>query len=175
MKKISILLLSLLLVFTLVACGDNNDSSKDDSSNRSESSSAPKDDNYTFNYNGTKITMNAPADEIVSALGEPRSYTEEPSCAFEGLDKTYYYGSFYMTTYPLDGKDYVQSVWFADDSVATDEGIRIGNTQEAVEAAYGKDAFNGNNAFTVSKTDSTLTVILKDGKVTSIQYEIILK
>ena len=118
--------------------------------------------------------MDVEATDIVAALGEPKSYTEETSCAFEGLDKTYFYGSFYLSTYPMGDKDFVYSVWFADDSVSTAEGIRIGSTKAQVESAYGTAAFNGSNAFVMTKGESTLTVILKDGEVSEIVYEITL-
>ena len=132
----------------------------------------PQEKNFSFTYNGTGITLGAEAAPIIDALGEPRSYTEEPSCAFDGMDRTYYYGSFYLSTYSMDGKEFVYSFWFADDSVATEEGVRIGNTQADVEFAYGTDCFNGTNTYTQSAGNSKLTIILTDGFVTSIQYEI---
>ena len=134
----------------------------------------PAKDNFVFTYNGTAIMMDVEATDIVAALGDPKSYTEETSCAFEGLDKTYFYGSFYLSTYPMGDKDYVYSVWFADDSVSTAEGIRIGSTKAQVESAYGAAAFNGSNAFVMTKGDSTLTIILKDGEVSDVIYELTL-
>jgi hypothetical protein len=170
MKKISILLLSVLLLLSFAGC--NNADSDKPSDSSSQASAAET--GFVFKYNGIDIALNGSAEPIIAQLGEPRSYTEEPSCAFEGLDKTYYYGSFYVSTYPLKDKDYIQSVWFADDSVATEEGIRIGSAKADVETAYGADAFNGNNAFMITKADTKLTVILKDGFVSSIQYEIVI-
>ncbi len=162
MKKLSAILLACMLVLGLTACGED----------------APVQpeikDNYVFTYNGIEIMMDVEATQIVAALGTPKSYTEETSCAFEGLDKTYYYGSFYLSTYPMDNKDFVYSVWFADDNVATAEGIRIGSTQAQVESAYGTANYNGSNAFVMTKGDSKLTIILTDGEVSSVQYEIIL-
>ena len=134
----------------------------------------PAKDNFVFTYNGTAIMMDVEATDIVAALGTPKSYTEETSCAFEGLDKTYFYGSFYLSTYPMGDKDYVYSVWFADDSVSTAEGIRVGSTKAQVESAYGTAGFNGSNAFVMTKGDSTLTIILKDGEVSDVIYEITL-
>lgn len=134
----------------------------------------PAKDNFVFTYNGTAIMMDVEATDIVAALGTPKSYTEETSCAFEGLDKTYFYGSFYLSTYPMGDKDFVYSVWFADDSVSTAEGIRIGSTKAQVESAYGAAAFNGSNAFVMTKGDSTLTIILKDGEVSDVIYELTL-
>ena len=126
---------------------------------------------YTFVYNGVAISPHTDATPVVEALGEPKSYTEEASCAFEGLDKTYYYGSFYLATYPMDGKDYIYTIWFADDTVTTAEGIRIGSTQAQVEEVYGADAFNGTNAFEMTKGNSRLTVLITDGVVSGVRYE----
>lgn len=127
---------------------------------------------YSITYNGTVITLHAPAAPIVEALGEPMQYTESASCAFTGLDKTYYYGSFYLDTYPVDGTDYVYGFWFADDSISNPEGIYIGASQELVAATYDAEFFNGSNAYIVEKGSGKLTVILEEGVVTSIQYAI---
>lgn len=128
----------------------------------------------TFVYNGVEITPHANAAPVIEALGEPKSYTEEASCAFEGLDKTYYYGSMYISTYPMDGQDYVYTLWFADDTVTTAEGIRIGSPQSQVEEAYGADTFNGTNAFELTKGNSKLTILITDGLVSGVRYEGIL-
>lgn len=132
-------------------------------------------ENLTFVYNGVEITPHADAAPVLEALGEPKSYTEEASCAFEGLDKTYYYGSFYLSTYPMDGRDYIYTLWFADDTVATAEGIRIGSPRSRVEEVYGPDAFNGTNAFEMTKGNSRLTILITDGMVSSIRYEAVVK
>ncbi len=163
MKKLFAVMLTLMLAFGMAACGGET-----------ADPTEPAKDNFVFTYNGTAIMMDAEATDIVAALGEPKSYTEETSCAFEGLDKTYFYGSFYLSTYPMGDKDFVYSVWFADDTVSTAEGIRIGATRAQVESAYGTDGYNGSNAYTMKKGESTLTVILIDGVVSSVQYEIIL-
>ena len=44
-----------------------------------------------------------------------------------------------------------------------------------METAYGADSFNGTNAYVITKGEGTLTIIMKDGIVSSIQYAIILK
>lgn len=132
-------------------------------------------ENFRIDCMDTQITINAPAEPILNALGEPTAYTEETSCAFDGLDKTYYYGSFYMTTYP-DGKgDRIGSVWFADDSIATPEGIAIGSPRTAVEAAYGEEGSKGANTIVVTRGESTLTVILTDNTVSTIRYDAVLE
>lgn len=129
---------------------------------------------YYFTYNGTDIRLNGDMQVILNALGEPKKYTEETSCAFTGLDKTYTYDSFVIQTYPKGDKDYVYMFWFLDDMVKTPEGVKIGDTQAAVEAAYGTEAYNGKNAFITKENNYSMTVILKDGVVNSIQYTIVI-
>ena len=161
MKRISVFLLATIMLLSLVGCGSTDID--------------PQEENFSFTYNGIKITLGAEAAPIIDALGEPRSYTEEPSCAFDGMDKTYYYGSFYISTYPLDGKDYIYNLWFADDGVATDEGIRIGSSQSQVEDTYGKECFNGTNSFVMTKGQSRLVILIEDDTVSSIRYEVIVQ
>lgn len=159
MQEILRLLLAVLVLLT--GCGKTEEA-------------LPPEIGFRFTWQDTQIVMNTDAAEILEALGEPVSYTEEASCAFDGMDKTYYFGSFYMTTYPENGKDYVYSLWFADDSVATEEGIRIGDSQEAVERVYDRECFNGDNAYILEKGESRLTIILTDGVVSSVLYEAVL-
>ena len=162
MRKISVLLVIIAMALTLAGCGGE-----------SSDSASGADDALVFTYDGTEIALDADAEGIISALGEPKNYTEEPSCAFEGLDKTYYYGGFYMTTYPSDNGDRVYSIWFADDSVQTADGIKIGDSQEKVEECYGADSASGESAYTLTSGEGRLTVIVEDGAVSSVSYELI--
>lgn len=166
MKKILCLILALMMAMTMAACGDNNPTNPPVTNEPT-----PASNGYIFHYNGTAIVMNADAAPILAALGEPKTYTEETSCAFDGKDKTYFFGSFYLQTYPMGEKDYVYSVWFADDSVTTDEGVYVGMTQAEVENIYGTAGYNGSNAYIMTKDTSRLTIILTDGVVSSIQYD----
>lgn len=161
MKKISMILLAAVMLLSMMGC-DSSDP-------------APRQENFTFTYNGTQIMLGTDAAPVIDALGEPRSSTEEPSCAFDGMDKTYFYGSFYLSTYPLDGKDYVYGIWLVDDSVTTEEGIRIGSTQADVEAVYGAGCFGGGNAYTQTRGNSKLTIIVTGGVVSSIQYSALME
>lgn len=175
MKKLLIVALALCTLLSLAACGAGTEPSATvDNNIGSQETTAPadKEPDFVFDYKGTKITFHAPAAPIVAALGEPTKYTESTSCAFEGLDKSYYYGSFYLETYPKGEEDFVYGWWFADDSVATEEGIYIGASQSEVEKAYGTECYNGTNAFIINKDSGSLTIILEEGAVSSIQYAI---
>lgn len=180
MKKLICLLLSLCLALSLAACGGDPSQGGETTAPSSGDTTpvqtnpvetTPKEEGFTFTVNGTKIAMKADAASILSALGEPKSYTEETSCAFTGLDKTYFFGNFYLNTYPQGDKDHVFAAWFADDTVTTAEGIYIGASQADVEAVYGTDGYNGTNAYIMNKGESKLTIILTDGVVSSIVYD----
>lgn len=175
MKKLMIFAVIACMLLSFAACSApaNTDSSKPSGSGETVGNqSGTQDEGFSFTYKDTVITMHAPVEPILKELGEPVKYTESASCAFEGLDKSYYYGSFYLDTYPKDGKDFVYGWWFADDSVSTEEGIYIGSSQADVEKAYGAENYNGTNAFVVKKAGGILTVILENSVVNSIQYAI---
>ena len=173
MKKIFCLVLALMLAMSMAACGGENDPTTAPTTGSKEPT--PAADGYKFSYKGAEIVMHADAAPILAALGDPKTYTEETSCAFDGKDKTYFFGSFYLQTYPIGEKDYVYGVWFADDSVMTDEGVYVGMSKKEVEAAYGTAGFNGSNAYIMTKGATRLTVILTDGVVSSVQIDAVVE
>ena len=174
MKKIIALVLALAVTLTLAACG--GDTTPETTAPAAQNTPATPDaSSWKYTVQGVDIMMHANAAPILEALGESVSYTEEASCAFTGLDKTYYYGGFYLQTYPMGEEDFVYSLWLVDDSSTTPEGIYIGASQAEVEAAYGTEGFNGSNAYVMTGTTSTLTIILTDGVVSSIQYDAVVE
>ena len=176
MKKLIALALALTMALTLAACGGETPAETTAPvSGGSMAPVTPDAASWKYTVQGVDILMHAPAAPVLEALGEPVSYTEEASCAFSGLDKTYYYGGFYLQTYPLEDTDYIFSAWLVDDSSTTPEGIYIGASQAEVEAAYGAEGFNGSNAYVMTGTTSTLTIILTDGVVSSIQYDAVIE
>ena len=176
MKKILSLILVLTMALTMAACGGETPAETTAPvSGGVMEPITPAADAWGYTVRDVKIEMHAPAAPVLEALGEPVSYTEEASCAFTGLDKTYYYGGFYLQTYPLNDVDYIYSLWPVDDSSTTREGVYIGASQAEVEAAYGTEGFNGSNAYIMSTETATLTIILTDGVVSSIQYDAVVE
>ncbi len=137
---------------------------------------AAKEDNtaqyggYVFTYGDTVIGMDMDAAAIVEKLGEPDAYFEAPSCAFEGIDKVYTYGSFELDTYPSDDKDYVSSVVFKDDTITTTEGVGIGDTEDKVIETYGSDWTEKDGMRVYEKDGMKLCFIINENTVASIEY-----
>jgi hypothetical protein len=127
-------------------------------------------DGYTFVVKGATIAMHAEVAPILAKLGDPKEYFEAPSCAFQGIEKTYAYAGFKLTTYELDGVDHVASVLILDDSVATPEGVFMGATLDEVTKAYGGQYAQNLGLYTYTSGKMTLAFLLENGKVTSIEY-----
>ncbi len=123
---------------------------------------------YSFDYKGVEITPGSAAGNILYALGQPEALVQSPSCAFEGVDTTYYHGSIYIDTYQLQGGEYIWKAWFADDTVSTREGVRIGANRQEVETAYGP--FQG-DVLELEAGGVRMTIGLAEEKVQSILYE----
>jgi hypothetical protein len=190
MKKMSAIFACAALAMLLCACGSSdsgNDSSTgtgntetvtgtDASSGGAENTEtgtetvAETPSGYYFTLNGVIITANAEMAPIAEALGEPTSYFESESCAFQGLDKVYTYGSVVISTYPVDGVDYVYTIELKDDTVETPEGLCIGSTKDDVTAAYGTATTESDTALSYEKDDCVLAFIFDGDSVANITY-----
>ena len=170
MKKLTMLLMALVLTMSLlVGCGGSDDGANgDDSSNKGQAYTG-----YTFELNGTEIQLNAKMEPIADALGEPDSYFESESCAFQGLDKVYTYGSVVITTYPEDGVDYVYTIELKDDTVETVEGLYIGASKDEVIKTYGDEAEELEAGIFCTKGESDLVFLMDGDVVTNIVYKAI--
>lgn len=124
---------------------------------------------YVFSTGGTVIEIDADAAPILDALGKELSYYEAASCAFEGLDKMYTYSGFEIDTYPTGDKDYVSTIILKDDSVATMEGVSIGDSKEKLVEAYGEGSQEG-NMIVYEKGGMKLCFILENDEIKSIEY-----
>lgn len=126
---------------------------------------------YAFIYQGIVIEIDAEADPILAQLGEANSYFEAASCAFNGLDKMYTYSSFELDTYPVEDKDFISMILFKDDSIATAEGISIGDPVDKIIEIYGEDAREENGMMVYVKDNMKLCFIIEEENVISIEYQ----
>lgn len=158
---------------TTAAVGNQETAKGEEQATQSQEGQADKEsayEGYVFDANGVKIEIDAKAEAILTALGEPTSYFESPSCAFGDLDKIYTFPGFELDTYSLEGVDYVSMVVLLDDSVSTPEGVSIGSTPEEVKQAYGEPTTEKETALEYEKGEMKLCFLIKDGVVASVEY-----
>ena len=168
-KKLIGLLLTMLCVVSLAACGGGNSEGGNDGSNNTPTGNTSS--GYTFEYNGVSVSVDTDIETILDKLGEPSSVFEDPSCAGQGTDFVYRYSGVDIYTSPSKDCDKaISTILIVSDEVETPEGITIGSTQEDVEAAYGTDYSNHNGMLTQEKGGMKLGILIKGGVVDSIQY-----
>lgn len=117
-----------------------------------------------------ELFMHKEAASVLNVLGEPLTYLEAPSCAFQGTDRIYGFGSYEITTYEKDGKEYIYDIYFLDDSVTTDEGIYIGCSKNDMEATYGTEYQETSGSYIYTKDDMTLQFITEQDTIIAIRY-----
>lgn len=172
-KKILMAVLALSCV-CMCACGSSDSGNNSSNNSNNEANSEKENTNepsYVFVYDGMELSVNEEIESVVAKLGEPVSYYEAASCAFEGLDKIYTYSSFQLDTYPQDGKDMLASIYFKDDLVETKEGISLYMTKDDMITAYGEAATVNDNEYIYEKGNGRLRFILKDDEIISIEYQ----
>ncbi len=185
-KTAAIILTAGLLALT--GCGDSEKvidgnienvttgSRSEEPTGEMESSQAPEQQaetavskGYVFEAGAVTVGVDADMAPVLQALGDPASYFEAASCAFEGLDKIYTYSSFEIDTYPQQDRDLVSAIILKDDSVTTAEGICIGDSLEKLQETYG-DGVQENGMLVYEKDGMKLCFILQDDNIISIEY-----
>ena len=170
-QKFAALALALGLTLSLAACGGGNAPAGGESPAPQNSAAPQAAGAYVFTTgDGVTVSVDEDMAQVLTDLGEAQSYFEAESCAFEGLDKTYTYPGFVITTRPDGENDYVNSIRLTDDSVSTVEGVYIGSSEADVKAAYGEDGGDAEGMLSYTAGDVALNFILEDGVVTSIEY-----
>lgn len=171
-KKGLVLLMAMTMAFAFTACGgDNNTSSGDSDVNNSTQADVQTESGYEFTVSGTKVAMNVPAADILSALGTPQDKYEAESCAFQGMDRTYTYPGYTLDTYENDGVETTLYVTFKDDTVSTTEGLAIGENIDKAKELYGEGGTDNGSSIIYTKGESTLTIFYDaEGVISEIQY-----
>ncbi|HHY81322.1 MAG TPA: hypothetical protein GX505_01425 [Clostridiales bacterium] len=183
MKRMTIITILLIVAFLFLAgCSNSTDKQSDlpgpsdnPSGQQNQQGSSGNKAGFVFEANGITIAVNEEVEPIIEKLGEPMEYFEAESCAIEGMEKVYTYSGFEIHTYELDGVDYVLSVVFLDDSVATKEGIYLYSDLNSMLEAYGDDYTKTNNQYTYTSGSSQLNFIIENDEVASIEYMAIIE
>lgn len=168
-KKIVVLVMGILMLCAVGCSGQTQGGTPSPTQGASENGKAEP-YGYVMEYEGTKIWMDMEVSAVLTALGEPDKYFEAASCAFEGLEKQYTYGSIEINTYEVNNKDYVSSVYFRDDLVSTPEGVSLYMTKADMIQAYGEDYKEEMGMLVYEKEGMKLRFLLVNDEITSIEY-----
>lgn len=147
----------LLLCLALLCAGCGKETNRED---------------FRFTYREAEIGINAEAGPVLYRLGEPVQCTQSPSCAFEGMDTTYYHGGIYLTTATVEGTERIIRAWFADDTVCTGEGLKIGDSRERAQELYGPEGFREDGIWESVRGNTRLVITFAEDTVDGIIYEV---
>lgn len=195
MKKILTLWLCLLMLLSLAACGsdevteeqmitrpaevENVNASAEVQTSRepileeaSQQAAAPAVvGNYTFDANGVELIPGDPFDPGI--LPEPVSVYQVPSCAIEGTDNLYNYGSFELTAFDDGTSELIYSILLTDPNITTTEGLALGDSVQKVTEIYGEGYTQEGNAYVYTGDAEILYIIVQGDYVASIEYRMI--
>lgn len=183
MKRVIAVLLSVMLLCALTACGepaqpattteavvDTTAQVADDTTAAAETTAAVQDavEGFSFTFEGVELIPGQSFD--ASVLPTPQSVYQVPSCAIEGTDNVYNYGTIEVTAFNDGTGEVIYSVYIVDANTPTDEGLYIGDTVDHVIAAYGEDCVRENGQITYQKGDTLLILIMDGDYVLSIDF-----
>ena len=173
MKKLICILLSVLLLLSLAACGGAQTPAENETPTPSDSTPVeePKkpEEAFFFVSEGVKLIPGKPFDP--SLLPEANDMFEVPSCAIEGTDNVYSYDSFELTAYDDGTGEVVYSIYLIDFETPTEEGLYLGDDRATVESIYGTDYEDNDGELVYTKGDTQLRILIdEDDVVVSIEY-----
>ena len=122
MKKITALVLAMLMTLALCACGGETPGTE----TGGETGCTPDYGELYFASGEVKFGIMDPAQEVLDALGEPQGTFESDSCAYQGKDMFYYYDGFEVMVNDVDGTLRITGITLADDTVSNPQGVKIG-------------------------------------------------
>ena len=153
----------------LAACGGGTASTGADSA-PAQSASAEQTDAYALRYRDVVVPVGVEAAGILAQLGEATKVFRAPSCLFDGEDEVHSYPGIEIYVGSYKGEDLIAAVFIEDDSVATTEGLKIGDDVGYMKSLYGSDYREAAGAFTYTRGKSDLAIVSYEDEITSIAY-----
>lgn len=188
MKKFIAMLLALMMVLCLTACGGEEPAGDQqitlgadvtEATKGADATEAPVQSGeivpvgaaFCFNWEGVDIIPGAAFDATL--LPEAASVYEVPSCALVGTDNVYNYELFEVTAFDEGNGEFVYSIYFIDPNLMTSEGLALGDGLDKVVELYGEsyEDMDGELVYTASNTQ--LRLILENDVVVSIEYRMV--
>lgn len=184
MKKWIALLISVVLLLSLAACGSKLEDNGPQEITVGTKAPIPEttgaaaagettgtaEDVYSYVFEDVELIPGAAFD--VSELPEAESVYTVPSCALEGTDNVYSYGTLEVTAFN-DGKgEFIYSVYLLDPNLTTAEGLAQGDTAAKVTELYGEEYTENGTEWIYQKGETLLCVLFQDGTVIGIEYRL---
>jgi len=193
MKKTIVMILALLMLLSLAACGQEEVSNAGEQmitqgsnmeqqtiqGNEATTESTQEEEVTTgaaavsfqmFSYEGVELIPGEAFD--ADKLADAGSSFSAPSCAVEGSETVYNFGILDLTTFDEGKGEYIASVIIVDPNVTTPEGLALGDGMDKVVDCYGEGyAVNGTEiSYTVDGVQ--LALIVDNDTVVQIEYRI---
>lgn len=179
MKKLIVLLLALLLVASMTACGEDAPATQpaavitkstepaaaDPTEPAATTPAAPT--GYVFVAEGENLVMGQMFDG--SQLSDANNVVELPSCAIDGTDIIYTYDNYEITASDEGKGAYLTAILLLNDG-ATTEGVKIGDDESKITATYGDDCESDGVQYTYEADGTQLIFLVQDGTIVSIEY-----
>lgn len=188
MKKIFVLALTAMLLLSLAACDQKTENPQitigtqppqqtttPQGTTASQETTAPtqKGEVFAFLYEDAALCPGEAFDP--TALPEATSTYRVPSCALEGTDNVYNYGTFEVTAYDEGKGEYIYSVYFLDPNLKTPEGLALGDTAAKARELYGEDYETQQTALVYTRGNTQLILIVQQDSVVSIEYRLVVE
>jgi len=135
-----------------------------------EPAAEPMPEGYYFAYKDFNILLDADYEKVSAEIGEANDVFEAPSCAFDGLDKMFYYDDFIIGTYPDGEKDFIMSITLTSDNVQTPEGAKLGMGFGDIIKIYGGAYENNFDLYFYTQGDIELSFFFENDVLVEINY-----
>ncbi len=130
MKRFLAVILAALILFALTGCGKKEDMTFTEKKD------------LGISVNGKWYPIHEDFAPLLSALGDEYELYSGESCVFEGLDKEFVYSFGSVFTNPDGDKDIWYNITLTDATYSTARGIKVGDSMEALVAAYGENYYS---------------------------------
>lgn len=192
MKKMIAMMLAMLMILAMAACGQQDEQGGSDlmitqgsnmeqqtiQGNESTTEATQDQEAATgvsdkvefemFSYEGVELIPGEAFD--ADKLADAGSSFSAPSCAVEGSETVYNFGILDLTTFDEGNGEYIASVIIVDPNVTTPEGLALGDGMDKVVECYGEGyAVNGTEiSYTMDGVE--LALIVDNDTVIQIEY-----
>ncbi len=168
MKK-GIIIILLIIAILAIAIVTWSNTKKSESTN--ETSSTKSEEAFYFSDNGKELKIGE--NFLEAGMPEANNVYEAESCAFDGIEKTYTYSNYEITTCPKDGKEEILTIYLLTSEVETKEGVKIGDSVEKMKEKYGENYKDTGLSYIYEKEGTQITFIAENDQITSIEYRAI--